>query len=149
MATRKVIRRSKEPLADKPVELHVCFRIKLARQMKNRSRPWLSQRIGISDRQLRNIEQGIHRCGAGRLYQIAAALRVPLSFFYEDVQTVLGDDLSPSEISKLNAVDREMFHTARLLMDLKDPMWRTAIRRLVKNVTPYKQRRRMTRGEEI
>ena len=135
--------RAYTPIAEMPIEMHICFRIKLARQLKNRSRPWLAKRIGVSMSQLRNIEQALHRCPAGRLYQIASALRMPISFFYEEASTVLTDGLTPSEIRNLNQVDKEMLYTGRLLMDLKDPLLRKAIRRFIKNVTPYRRRRKI------
>jgi transcriptional regulator with XRE-family HTH domain len=51
--------------------------------------------IGVTYQQAHKYERGINRISAGRLYEIARVLRVPVSYFFEglDGQTS-EDDLS-------------------------------------------------------
>lgn len=44
----------------------------------------LADKIGVSIQQIHKYEKGIDRITAGRLYEIAKILSVPLDFFYQD-----------------------------------------------------------------
>ena len=48
----------------------------------------LADRIGVTFQQVQKYERGINRIGAGRLYEVAGILGVPVSFFYEGVNGV-------------------------------------------------------------
>jgi transcriptional regulator with XRE-family HTH domain len=41
--------------------------------------------LGLTFQQVQKYEKGINRIGAGRLFEVAGILGVPISFFYEDV----------------------------------------------------------------
>jgi len=45
----------------------------------------LGEMLGLTFQQVQKYEKGINRIGAGRLFEVAAILGVPVSFFYEDV----------------------------------------------------------------
>jgi transcriptional regulator with XRE-family HTH domain len=45
----------------------------------------LGELLGLTFQQVQKYEKGINRIGAGRLYEVAAILGVPVAFFYEDV----------------------------------------------------------------
>jgi transcriptional regulator with XRE-family HTH domain len=47
------------------------------------SQQQLAQMIGVAYQQAHKYERGLNRISAGRLYQIAAVLRVPISWFFE------------------------------------------------------------------
>jgi transcriptional regulator with XRE-family HTH domain len=55
------------------------------------SQQQFAKRIGLTYQQTHKYEHGINRVSAGRLYEIARALDVPISYFYEGV----GDENSP------------------------------------------------------
>ena len=45
----------------------------------------LGELLGLTFQQVQKYEKGVNRIGAGRLYELAGILNVPVSFFYEDV----------------------------------------------------------------
>src|SRR5947209_3994734 len=45
----------------------------------------LGEMLGLTFQQVQKYEKGVNRIGAGRLYQVAHILGVPISYFYEDV----------------------------------------------------------------
>src|SRR5262245_502 len=47
----------------------------------------LGELLGLTFQQVQKYEKGINRIGAGRLFEVAGILGVPVSFFYEDAET--------------------------------------------------------------
>jgi transcriptional regulator with XRE-family HTH domain len=45
----------------------------------------LAEKIGVTYQQAHKYERGINRVSAGRLFEIARALAVPISYFYEGI----------------------------------------------------------------
>lgn len=62
---------------------YVGGRIRERRIMLGLSQQQMADMIGVSYQQTHKYERGINRISAGRLYEIAQVLRVPMSFFFE------------------------------------------------------------------
>jgi transcriptional regulator with XRE-family HTH domain len=62
-------------------------RIRLRRVEQGLSQADLSSAIGVTFQQVQKYEKGGNRVGAFRLQQIATALDVPITFFYDDGST--------------------------------------------------------------
>ncbi len=62
---------------------YVGGRIRERRVMLGLTQQQMANMIGVSYQQTHKYERGINRISAGRLYEIAQVLRVPLSFFFE------------------------------------------------------------------
>ena len=45
----------------------------------------LGELLGLTFQQVQKYEKGINRIGAGRLFEVAGILDVPIDYFYEDV----------------------------------------------------------------
>src|SRR5271170_2593234 len=45
----------------------------------------LGDLLGLTFQQVQKYEKGVNRIGAGRLYQVAQILGVPINYFYEGV----------------------------------------------------------------
>lgn len=77
---------------------HVGARIRERRVMLGLSQQQLAQLIGVTYQQAHKYERGLNRISAGRLYEIALVLSVPVSWFFEgldsDVPVV---ELSPRQ----------------------------------------------------
>jgi len=59
-------------------------RIRLRRVEINISQVELADKLGVSFQQVQKYERGINRVGASRLRQIATALDIPVTFFFDD-----------------------------------------------------------------
>jgi len=65
---------------------HVGIRIRERRIMLGLSQQQLAQMIGVTYQQAHKYERGLNRISAGRLFEIARALGVPISWFFEGLQ---------------------------------------------------------------
>ena len=74
---------------------HVGSRIRERRVMLGLSQQQLAQMIGVTYQQAHKYERGLNRISAGRLYEIAQVLNVPVSWFFEG----LSADVSHAEMT--------------------------------------------------
>jgi transcriptional regulator with XRE-family HTH domain len=73
------------------IDDHIGALIRARRTMLGLSQQQFAKRIGLTYQQTHKYEHGINRVSAGRLYEIARALDVPITYFYEGI----GDENSP------------------------------------------------------
>jgi len=62
---------------------HVGARIRERRVMMGLSQQQLARMIGVTYQQAHKYERGLNRISAGRLFEIAVVLGVPVSFFFD------------------------------------------------------------------
>ncbi len=75
------------------VDHHVGARIRERRTMLGLSQQQLAKMIGVTYQQAHKYERGLNRISAGRLFEIAQVLDVPVSFFFEGLQP--GSEVQP------------------------------------------------------
>jgi transcriptional regulator with XRE-family HTH domain len=119
-----------------PVDVHVGKRIRHRRWTLGTTQQQLADRVGIKFQQIQKYETGANRVSASRLWDIAGALSVPVSFFFEgmDAQTqpdlAVGPDMPNDILSDREALEllrsyyaipeaqrRRLFDLARVLSD--------------------------------
>ena len=79
------------------VDRHVGARVRERRIMLGFTQQQLADLIGVTYQQAHKYERGINRISAGRLYEIAHVLSVPVNYFFEGLD---GDSIravSPRE----------------------------------------------------
>ena len=81
-----------------PVDVHVGKRIRHRRWLVGMTQQQLAEAVGIKFQQIQKYETGMNRVSASRLWDIAAALSVPVSFFFEGL-----DEEAPEAASKAEA----------------------------------------------
>ena len=69
-----------------PVDVHVGKRIRHRRWMVGMTQQQLGDAVGIKFQQIQKYETGMNRVSASRLWDIAHALDVPVSFFFEGLE---------------------------------------------------------------
>jgi transcriptional regulator with XRE-family HTH domain len=79
---KSLAKKMKPRSAGKP-DVELGKRIQLRRLEQHMSQTELGDKVGVSFQQVQKYEKGINRVGAARLQQIAAALDVPVTFFYD------------------------------------------------------------------
>jgi transcriptional regulator with XRE-family HTH domain len=67
------------------IDDHVGARIRERRIMLGLTQQQLAELIGVTYQQAHKYERGINRVSAGRLFEIARVLSVPIGYFYEGV----------------------------------------------------------------
>ena len=68
------------------VDHHVGARIRERRTTLGLSQQQLAKMIGVTYQQAHKYERGLNRISAGRLFEIAQVLDVPVSYFFEGLQ---------------------------------------------------------------
>ena len=117
-----------------PVDVHVGKRVRHRRWMVGMTQQQLAERVGIKFQQIQKYETGMNRISASRLWDISAALGVPVSFFFEGLgegvgevhhASMPGDILADKEALELvrsyyaipETQRRRLFELARVLSD--------------------------------
>ena len=73
-----------------PVDVHVGQRVRQRRWMVGMTQQQLAEKVGIKFQQIQKYETGMNRISASRLWDIAHALEVPISFFFEGLEAEQG-----------------------------------------------------------
>jgi transcriptional regulator with XRE-family HTH domain len=119
-----------------PVDVHVGKRIRHRRWLIGMTQQQLAEAVGIKFQQIQKYETGANRVSASRLWGIAEALDVPVSFFFEGLEDeekviedksaipadLMGDkealDLVRSYFAIPENQRRRLFELARVLSDV-------------------------------
>jgi len=120
-----------------PVDVHVGKRVRHRRWMVGMTQQQLGDIVGIKFQQIQKYETGMNRISASRLWDIAQALGVSISFFFEGFDEEerpaesrgldnRGDLLADKEALELvrsyyaipEAQRRRLFDLARVLSDV-------------------------------
>ena len=117
-----------------PVDVHVGKRIRQRRWLTGMTQQQLAEQVGIKFQQIQKYETGANRVSASRLWDIADALDVPVSFFFEGLDAehsetaksvpadVMGDKEALDLIRSYYAIPenqrRRLFELARVLSDV-------------------------------
>ena len=76
---------------------YVGVKIRERRVMLGLSQQQMAKLIGVTYQQAHKYERGINRISAGRLYDIAQVLRVPVGYFFEGLGDAANDTLAPRQ----------------------------------------------------
>ena len=84
----------------RPVDMHVGSRIRLRRRLLGLSQTKLGDTVGLTFQQIQKYENGANRVGASRLYRLATALNVPVSFFFDAMSPELIPEFPESPVEE-------------------------------------------------
>lgn len=119
-----------------PVDVHVGKRVRHRRWLVGMTQQQLAERVGIKFQQIQKYETGANRVSASRLWDIADALDVPVSFFFEGIESenaasegaenvpadIMGDKEALDLVRSYYAIPenqrRRLFELARVLSDV-------------------------------
>jgi transcriptional regulator with XRE-family HTH domain len=79
------------------IDRHVGARVRERRIMLGLTQQQLADLIGVTYQQAHKYERGINRVSAGRLFEIAQMLRVPVSYFFDGLDVEAERAGSPRE----------------------------------------------------
>ena len=117
---------SKKP--DAPgVDRHVGERIRHRRAEMGLTQEDLGRVLAISYQQIQKYETGANRISAGRLFEIASALDVGISYFFDGYE---GDE--PDEPLPHGGHNRAAIELVRNFLEIKDESLRSAVTTLMR-----------------
>src|SRR4051794_13172656 len=79
------------------IDRHVGGRVRERRIMLGLTQQQLADLIGVTYQQAHKYERGINRISAGRLYEIAQVLSVPIGYFFDGLEGQDSRAISPRE----------------------------------------------------
>ena len=79
------------------IDRHVGARIRERRIMLGLTQQQLADLIGVTYQQAHKYERGINRVSAGRLFEVAQVLGVPVSYFFDGLEQGNERGISPRE----------------------------------------------------
>jgi transcriptional regulator with XRE-family HTH domain len=147
IANGKRPRKSSGRMASKgypnPIDVHVGSRIRFRRTLLGISQTILAEAIGLTFQQVQKYEKGNNRVSSSRLVDLASALDVSVSYFFEEMSaTVQGQ--TPAmlmDAKKLKIEDerdimmrRETLELMRAYYRIPDPAVRKRLADMVKAV---------------
>ena len=92
---RRATRRTGSRTQD--IDRHVGARVRERRIMLGFTQQQLADLIGVTYQQAHKYERGINRISAGRLYEIAHVLSVPINHFFEGLESEESRQISARE----------------------------------------------------
>jgi transcriptional regulator with XRE-family HTH domain len=119
-----------------PIDTHVGSRVRMRRLILSMSQEKLGDAIGLTFQQVQKYEKGTNRMGSSRLQQIANALQVPVTFFFEgapDQSKLDGKAQSPAFVSDFLATSDGLALT-KAFMQIKDAKLRRSIVKTVEEI---------------
>lgn len=130
---------SKETLASEPhpVDIHVGNRMRMQRKLMGLSQEALARSIGVTFQQVQKYERGVNRMSASRLFDFAKVLQVPISFFFEGVETHasgMAEDDAPVFQHEAPVMSRDAVEVLRAFSQVREPALRRHIVNLVKAI---------------
>jgi transcriptional regulator with XRE-family HTH domain len=117
-----------------PIDGQVGNRVRIRRMLIGMSQEKLGDHLGLTFQQVQKYEKGINRIGAGRLFEIARILDVPIDFFYDGVGTP-SDGVGEARAPVMEFVSStEGLQLSLAFMKIKDPKVRKRVLDLVKSL---------------
>src|ERR1700692_123861 len=95
----------KNPPSSGKYDIELGKRIRLRRVEIDISQSGLADKLGVTFQQVQKYEKGVNRVGASRLQQIATALDVPITFFFDDADAGKRANNSKREVESLLFLD--------------------------------------------
>jgi transcriptional regulator with XRE-family HTH domain len=127
-----------------PIDVHVGARIRLRRTLLGISQVKLAEAIGLTFQQVQKYEKGSNHVSSSRLVDIANALDVSVSYFFEDMSPGVGAQTSsalmrtqqPSKNEQQQdpMARRETLEFVRAYYKSKDPAVRKRVFELTKTI---------------
>jgi transcriptional regulator with XRE-family HTH domain len=117
-----------------PIDAQVGNRVRIRRMLIGMSQERLGDLLGLTFQQVQKYEKGVNRIGAGRLFEIARILGVPIDFFYDGVGAS-NDSLAEAAPPVMEFVSSgEGLQLSLAFMKIKDPKVRKRVLDLVKSL---------------
>jgi transcriptional regulator with XRE-family HTH domain len=117
-----------------PIDVHVGKRVRMRRLLLGMNQETLANALGLTFQQVQKYEGGANRVSASRLAAMAEILKVPISFFFGDLQT---DDVKPTAAERewREYLERpETIELIRLYYAIPDSQVRQQFLEMVKSI---------------
>jgi transcriptional regulator with XRE-family HTH domain len=133
-----------------PIDKVVGERLMKRRRLMGYSQSEVAEATGVTIQQIQKYEKAVNRISSSRLYKLARLLKVPVSYFFENVENLTEDSTeadflaedadayehTPSELDITeNASDREIIYLVRAYNNISNNDVRKQILELTKTIS--------------
>ncbi|NDE89514.1 MAG: XRE family transcriptional regulator [Alphaproteobacteria bacterium] len=129
-----------------PLDMHIGLKLRTRRMQLSLTQDKLAKILGLTFQQVQKYEHGANRVSASRLYEMCNALRVPVTYFFEDAPTSrfgfsgmaeAGQELLEGEtpLKELDFSSKETADLVRAYYNVDDPKKRKKILDLIRAMT--------------
>ena len=115
----------------RPIDQHIGERIRLRRTERGLTQEQLAAALEVSYQQIQKYETGANRISAGRIFEIARHLDVPVDYFFEGLDA---DQEAPALPLEHGGRQRSAIELVRKFAQIRDSEIRAAIAGLVKTI---------------
>ncbi len=109
------------PPENDQIDKYVGARLRLRRKLLGFSQTKLADAVGLTFQQIQKYERGKSRIAASRLWTLAHAMRVPVSYFFDGLDEpapIIDEPLGASELRLCHAMRRLPQQQRRRLHDM-------------------------------
>lgn len=125
-----------------PIDIQVGNRVRIRRMLIGMSQERLGDLLGLTFQQVQKYEKGVNRIGAGRLFEVARILNVPVDFFYDGVAEASGVNISEAAPPVMEFVSSgEGLQLALAFMKIRDAKVRKRVLDLVKSLAEEEEQK--------
>lgn len=117
-----------------PIDAQVGNRVRIRRMLIGMSQEKLGDLLDLTFQQVQKYEKGVNRIGAGRLFEIARILGVPIDFFYDGVAISTDGHAEGTPPVMAFVSSGEGLQLSLAFMKIKDPKVRKRVLDLVKSL---------------
>lgn len=136
---------ARTPKLVKKVDSHVGQRIRERRTVLGLTQEQLAKALKISYQQVQKYETGANRVSAGRLYEVATKLGVPVAFFFEGIKQRAAVEPMPHGGKSRTTID-----LVSNFSEITDVAVRSTVSGLVKSLARQERRaRRQAAGTKV
>ncbi len=86
------------------IDLHLGKRLRRRRRLLGLTQQQLASAVGVRFQQIQKYECGANRISAARLWELAEALEVPISYFYEGLEADTSTDAANDAVKRSEQV---------------------------------------------
>lgn len=128
-----------------PIDVQVGNRVRIRRMLIGMSQERLGDLLGLTFQQVQKYEKGVNRIGAGRLYEVARILNVPVDFFYEGLTSADQPNVNGAETAAPPVMEfvssGEGLQLSLAFMKIKDSKVRKRVLDLVKSLAEEEEQK--------
>ncbi len=137
---------AKSTITKQDIDAHVGKRLRLRRTMMGLSQEAVAKAVGITFQQVQKYEKGSNAMNAGRLYEFARFMNVPVAYFFEGLD-MLGEaargagfaEAVAEKFEHRGAVsDRESLEIMKAFKRIKEQVVRKRVADLVRAIADNK-----------
>jgi transcriptional regulator with XRE-family HTH domain len=115
------------------VDEHIGSRIRTRRRLLGLTQEDLANQVGVTAQQVHKYENGSNRVAASKLFEIATALSLPISAFFEGLPEPAGDAPAPEDRAKNRLLlDKEILELAMSFDEIEEARLRRVVLRIIK-----------------